>query len=93
MNRDRFPALRDVWPSGLPAAAKVVDSGRLACGLDRSGSNANHCGVFKHAHRRPLIESTARRPSRLLLGGDRNCAPSCRLHVTLCAFAATVLCV
>jgi selenocysteine lyase/cysteine desulfurase len=52
MNRDRFSALRDGWvrldgPAGSQIADSVIDA--MADWM-RSGSQANHGGVFKQAH-------------------------------------------
>ena len=72
MNRDRFPALRDGWARlDGPAGSQVVDSAIEAMAdWMRSGSNANHGGVFKHAHETDELVHGARAACATLLGGD-----------------------
>src|SRR3954465_6927803 len=72
MNRDRFPALRDGWARlAGPAGSQVVDSAIEAMAdWMRSGSNANHGGVFKHAHETDELVNGARAACATLLGGD-----------------------
>src|SRR3954469_16796324 len=72
MNRDRFPALRDGWARlDGPAGSQVVDSAIEAMAdWMRSGSNANHGGVFKHAHETDELVNGARAACGTLLGGD-----------------------
>jgi len=72
MNRDRFPALRDGWARlDGPAGSQVVDSAIEAMAdWMRSGSNANHGGVFKHAHETDELVSGTRAACATLLGGE-----------------------
>jgi cysteine desulfurase family protein (TIGR01976 family) len=72
MNRDRFPALRDGWARlDGPAGSQVVDSAIEAMAdWMRSGSNANHGGVFKHAHETDELVSGTRTACATLLGGE-----------------------
>src|SRR3954451_15502670 len=72
MNRDRFPALRDGWARlDGPAGSQVVDSAIEAMAdWMRSGSNANHGGVFKHAHETDELVSGTRAACAALLGGE-----------------------
>src|SRR3954465_6947422 len=72
MNRDRFPALGDGWARlDGPAGSQVVDSAIEAMAdWMRSGSNANHGGVFKHARETDELVNGARAACATLLGGD-----------------------
>src|SRR4051794_35644044 len=72
MNRDRFPALRDGWARlDGPAGSQAVDSAIEAMAdWMRSGSNANHGGVFKHAHETDELVSGTRAACATLLGGE-----------------------
>ncbi len=72
MNRDRFPALRDGWARlDGPAGSQVVDSAIEAMAdWMRSGSNANHGGVFKQAHETDELVSGTRAACAALLGGE-----------------------
>src|SRR3954447_10446120 len=72
MNRDRFPALRDGWARlDGPAGSQVVDSAIEAMAdWMRSGSNANHGGVFKHAHETDELVNGTRTACATLLGGE-----------------------
>jgi cysteine desulfurase family protein (TIGR01976 family) len=72
VNRERFPGLRDGWARlDGPAGTQMVDSAIEA--MDewmRSGSNANHGGVFKAAHETDRLVAEARTAVAALLGGD-----------------------
>ncbi len=72
MNRERFPALRDGW-SRLdgPAGSQAVDSAieAMADWL-RSGSQANHGGVFKAARETDELLASTRAAVATLLGGE-----------------------
>ncbi|HWK29442.1 MAG TPA: cysteine desulfurase-like protein [Solirubrobacter sp.] len=72
MNRDRFPALREGWARlDGPAGSQVVDSAIEAMAdWMRSGSQANHGGVFKQAHETDELVSSTRATVATLLGGD-----------------------
>ena len=72
MNRDRFTALRDGWarldgPAGSQIADPVIEA--MADWM-RSGSQANHGGVFKHAHETDELVESTRVACATLLGGD-----------------------
>jgi cysteine desulfurase family protein (TIGR01976 family) len=72
LNRDRFPALRDGWarldgPAGSQAVDSAIDA--MADWL-RSGSQANHGGVFKAAHETDELLSSTRSAVATLLGGE-----------------------
>jgi len=72
MNRDRFTALRDGWarldgPAGSQIADSVIDA--MADWM-RSGSQANHGGVFKQAHETDELVSSTRKACATLLGGE-----------------------
>ena len=62
MNRERFPGLRDGWARlDGPAGTQMVDSAIEAMAeFMRSGHNANHGGVFEHAHRTDELVASAR---------------------------------
>ena len=72
MNRDRFPALRDGWARlDGPAGSQVVDSAIEAMAeWMRSGSNANHGGVFKQARETDELVHGTRAACAALLGGE-----------------------
>jgi cysteine desulfurase family protein (TIGR01976 family) len=72
MNRDRFPALREGWARlDGPAGSQVVDSAIEAMAdWMRSGSQANHGGVFKQAHETDELVNGTRTAVATLLGGD-----------------------
>jgi cysteine desulfurase family protein (TIGR01976 family) len=72
MNRDRFPALRDGWARlDGPAGSQMVDSAIDAMtDWMRSGSNANHGGVFKQALETDELISSTRAACAVLLGGE-----------------------
>ena len=72
MNRDRFPALREGWARlDGPAGSQVVDSAIEAMAdWMRSGSQANHGGVFKHAHETDELVESTRKACATLLGGE-----------------------
>ena len=72
MNRDRFPGLRDGWARlDGPAGTQMVDSAIEAMAeFMRSGHNANHGGLFEHAHRTDELVASARASVGTLLGGD-----------------------
>jgi cysteine desulfurase family protein (TIGR01976 family) len=72
VNRDRFPGLRDGWARlDGPAGTQMVDSAIEAMdGWMRSGSNANHGGVFKAAHETDELVEQTRTAVGALLGGD-----------------------
>jgi cysteine desulfurase family protein (TIGR01976 family) len=72
MNRDRFPALRDGWARlDGPAGSQVVDTAIDAMAdWMRSGSNANHGGVFKQAHETDELVESTRAACAVLLGGE-----------------------
>ncbi len=72
MNRDRFPGLRDGWARlDGPAGTQMVDSAIEAMAeFMRSGHNANHGGLFEHAHRTDELVASARASVATLLGGD-----------------------
>ncbi len=72
MNRERFPALRDGWARlDGPAGSQVVDSAIEAMAdWMRSGSQANHGGVFKAAHETDELLDSTRKAVATLLGGD-----------------------
>jgi cysteine desulfurase family protein (TIGR01976 family) len=72
MNRDRFTALRDGWarldgPAGSQIADPVIEA--MADWM-RSGSQANHGGVFKHAHETDELVESTRKACATLLGGE-----------------------
>src|SRR5690349_15631757 len=72
MNRDRFTALRDGWarldgPAGSQIADPVIEA--MADWM-RSGSQANHGGVFKHAHETDELVESTRVACATLLGGE-----------------------
>jgi cysteine desulfurase family protein (TIGR01976 family) len=71
MNRNRFP-LRDGWARlDGPAGSQVVDSAIEAMAdWMRSGSSANHGGVFKAAHETDALVAGTRAACAALLGGD-----------------------
>lgn len=75
MNRGRFPGLRDGWARlDGPAGTQMVDSAIEA--MDawmRSGSNANHGGVFKAALETDELVEQTRTAVGTLLGGDPGC--------------------
>ena len=62
MNRDRFPGLRDGWARlDGPAGTQMVDSAIEAMSAwMRSGSNANHGGLFKAARETDAIVENTR---------------------------------
>jgi cysteine desulfurase family protein (TIGR01976 family) len=72
VNRDRFPGLRDGWARlDGPAGTQMVDSAIEAMAdWMRSGSNANHGGVFKAARETDAIVAQTRAAVGTLLGGD-----------------------
>jgi cysteine desulfurase family protein (TIGR01976 family) len=72
VNRERFPALRDGWARlDGPAGSQVVDSAIEAMAdWMRSGSQANHGGVFKAAHETDELLDSTRKAVATLLGGD-----------------------
>jgi cysteine desulfurase family protein (TIGR01976 family) len=72
VNRDRFPGLRDGWARlDGPAGTQMVDSAIEAMAAwMRSGSNANHGGLFKAAHETDAIVAQTRTAVGALLGGD-----------------------
>jgi cysteine desulfurase family protein (TIGR01976 family) len=72
VNRERFPALRDGWarldgPAGSQAVDTAIDA--MADWL-RSGSQANHGGVFKAAHETDELLASTRSAVATLLGGE-----------------------
>ena len=72
MNRERFPALRDDWvrldgPAGSQSVDSAIDA--MADWL-RSGSQANHGGVFKAAHETDELLASTRSAVATLLGGE-----------------------
>ncbi len=71
MNRERFPALRDGWARlDGPAGSQVVDSAIDAMSAwMRSGSQANHGGVFKAAVETDELLAGTRAACAELLGG------------------------
>jgi cysteine desulfurase family protein (TIGR01976 family) len=72
VNRERFPALRDGWARlDGPAGSQAVDSAieAMADWL-RSGSQANHGGVFKAAHETDELLASTRSAVATLLGGE-----------------------
>ena len=71
MNRDRFPGLRDGWARlDGPAGTQMVDSAIEAMAeFMRSGHNANHGGLFKHAHATDELVASTRASVATLLGG------------------------
>jgi cysteine desulfurase family protein (TIGR01976 family) len=75
VNRGRFPGLRDGWARlDGPAGTQMVDSAIEA--MDawmRSGSNANHGGVFKAALETDELVEQTRTAVGTLLGGDPGC--------------------
>jgi cysteine desulfurase family protein (TIGR01976 family) len=94
MNRDRFTALRDGWarldgPAGSQIADPVIEA--MADWM-RSGSQANHGGVFKHAHETDELVESTRKACATLLGGE---APGVVFGPSFTAltmrFAATVV--
>jgi cysteine desulfurase family protein (TIGR01976 family) len=72
VNRERFPALRDGWARlDGPAGSQVVDSAIEAMAeWMRSGSQANHGGVFKHALLTDELVASTRAACATLLGGE-----------------------
>jgi cysteine desulfurase family protein (TIGR01976 family) len=72
MNRDRFPALHEGWARlDGPAGSQIVDSAIEAMAdWARSGSQANHGGVFKQAHETDELVNSTRTAVATLLGGD-----------------------
>ena len=94
MNGDRFPGLRDGW-ARLDGAAgsQVLDSVIEAMsGWMRSGSMANHGGLFKHAHETDeLVESTRAACATLLGGEPRGIFFGPSFTATTMRFAATVV--
>ena len=72
MNRDRFPGLADGWARlDGPAGTQMVDSAIAAMAdFMASGANANHGGVFKHAHATDQVVADARAEAGALLGAD-----------------------
>jgi cysteine desulfurase family protein (TIGR01976 family) len=72
MNRERFPGLRDGWARlDGPAGTQMVDAAIEATAeWSRSGSNANHGGVFAAALRTDELVAAARASVGTLLGGD-----------------------
>jgi cysteine desulfurase family protein (TIGR01976 family) len=72
VNRERFPALRDGWARlDGPAGSQVVDSAIEAMAdWMRSGSQANHGGVFKAAHETDELLASTRQAVATLLGGE-----------------------
>jgi cysteine desulfurase family protein (TIGR01976 family) len=72
VNRERFPALHDGWARlDGPAGSQAVDSAieAMADWL-RSGSQANHGGVFKAAHETDELLASTRSAVATLLGGE-----------------------
>jgi cysteine desulfurase family protein (TIGR01976 family) len=72
VNRERFPALRDGWARlDGPAGSQAVDSAieAMADWL-RSGSQANHGGVFKAAKETDELLHSTRAAVATLLGGE-----------------------
>jgi cysteine desulfurase family protein (TIGR01976 family) len=72
MNRDRFPGLRGGWARlDGPAGTQMVDVAIEAMAeWSRSGSNANHGGVFAAAQRTDELVASARASVGTLLGAD-----------------------
>ena len=72
MNRERFPGLRDGWARlDGPAGSQVVDTAIEAMAdWMRSGSQANHGGVFKQAHETDELLHSTRAAVATLLGGE-----------------------
>ena len=72
MNRDRFPGLRGGWARlDGPAGTQMVDVAIEATAeWSRSGSNANHGGVFAAAQRTDELVASARASVGALLGAD-----------------------
>jgi cysteine desulfurase family protein (TIGR01976 family) len=72
VNRERFPALRDGWARlDGPAGSQAVD-GAIEAMADwlRSGSQANHGGVFKAAQETDELLASTRSAVATLLGGE-----------------------
>jgi cysteine desulfurase family protein (TIGR01976 family) len=72
VNRERFPALRDGWVRlDGPAGSQAVD-GAIEAMADwlRSGSQANHGGVFKAALQTDELLASTRSAVATLLGGE-----------------------
>jgi cysteine desulfurase family protein (TIGR01976 family) len=72
VNKQRFPGLRDGWARlDGPAGSQVVDSVIEAMAdWMRSGSMANHGGVFKQAHDTDELLHSTRSAVATLLGGE-----------------------
>ena len=72
MNRDRFPGLRGGWARlDGPAGTQMVDSAIDAMAdWMRSGSGANHGGVFAAGRATDEVTGSARASVAALLGGD-----------------------
>jgi cysteine desulfurase family protein (TIGR01976 family) len=72
VNRERFPALHDGWARlDGPAGSQAVDSAIEAMSdWLRSGSQANHGGVFKQAHETDELLHSTRTACATLFGGD-----------------------
>jgi cysteine desulfurase family protein (TIGR01976 family) len=72
VNKQRFPGLRDGWarldgPAGSQVADSVIEA--MADWM-RSGSMANHGGVFKQAHETDELLHSTRSAVATLLGGE-----------------------
>jgi cysteine desulfurase family protein (TIGR01976 family) len=94
MNRDRFPALHEGWARlDGPAGSQIVDSAIEAMAdWARSGSQANHGGVFKQAHETDeLVESTRTAVATLLGGESRGVVFGPSFTALTMRFAATVV--
>lgn len=72
MNRDRFPGLADGWARLDGAAGSQVLDSVIEAMSDfmRSGSMANHGGVFKQAIATDELVASTRAACATLLGGD-----------------------
>jgi len=72
VNRERFPGLNDDWARlDGPAGTQMLDAAIDAmAGFARSGSNANHGGMFAAAHATDATVAAAREAVAALLGGD-----------------------
>ncbi|MDP9386100.1 MAG: cysteine desulfurase-like protein, partial [Actinomycetota bacterium] len=72
MNRERFPGLAGGWARlDGPAGTQMVDSAIDAMGdWMRSGSSANHGGVFAAARATDELVAAARASVGALLGAD-----------------------
>jgi cysteine desulfurase family protein (TIGR01976 family) len=94
VNRDRFPGLADGWARlDGPAGTQPVDAAIEAMAdFMRSGSNANHGGMFAAAHATDAVITEAREAVAALFSADpRGVVFGPSMTALTMRFAATVL--